>query len=235
MKIIAHRGFSKSYPENTAEAFERALDTGAAYIECDVQQVEDDFFIYHDFYLDRLTFHSGRFTDASCQDIATLQTISGQKVITLAELFNIVGNKATLNLEIKTLENADLFIQQLSQLMQTYDTKIILSSFNHPLILKLKSKLRGYRILDNIKFAAVIAHLPIDLAAFGEQLEVDIVVLEGNQINQAFVTDAHQRFLEVWCYTVNHSDLLTKLKNFGVDAVFSDDPQWALQTLADNS
>jgi glycerophosphoryl diester phosphodiesterase len=39
--IIAHRGASKAAPENTIEAFERAIDMGAEWIELDIRKSSD--------------------------------------------------------------------------------------------------------------------------------------------------------------------------------------------------
>ena len=41
MKVIAHRGFSGLYPENTMLAFEKAIGIGADGIELDVHLSKD--------------------------------------------------------------------------------------------------------------------------------------------------------------------------------------------------
>ena len=41
MKIMAHRGYSGKYPENTMLVFEEAAKTGADGIELDVQLTKD--------------------------------------------------------------------------------------------------------------------------------------------------------------------------------------------------
>lgn len=41
MKVMAHRGYSGKYPENTMLAFEEAAKTGADGIELDVQLTKD--------------------------------------------------------------------------------------------------------------------------------------------------------------------------------------------------
>lgn len=35
--VVGHRGYSAEYPENTCLAFRKALEAGAAVVECDVQ------------------------------------------------------------------------------------------------------------------------------------------------------------------------------------------------------
>ena len=45
---IAHRGFTKQFPDNTLEAFEAAIKIPVDGIECDVHETTDnDFIIFH--------------------------------------------------------------------------------------------------------------------------------------------------------------------------------------------
>ncbi|MDD4573702.1 MAG: glycerophosphodiester phosphodiesterase family protein, partial [Sphaerochaeta sp.] len=49
MKVIAHRGFSGVYPENTMLAFEKAFEAGCTAIELDVHLSKDgSLVIIHD-------------------------------------------------------------------------------------------------------------------------------------------------------------------------------------------
>jgi glycerophosphoryl diester phosphodiesterase len=46
---IAHRGFTKQFPDNTLEAFEAAIGIPVDGIECDVHETADNrFIIFHD-------------------------------------------------------------------------------------------------------------------------------------------------------------------------------------------
>ena len=46
---IAHRGFTKEFPDNTMEAFYAAIKLGIDGIECDVHETADHHFvIFHD-------------------------------------------------------------------------------------------------------------------------------------------------------------------------------------------
>ena len=56
MKILAHRGYSSIYPENTMLAFRKALEFGADGIEFDVQLTRDDqVVVIHDLTTERTT------------------------------------------------------------------------------------------------------------------------------------------------------------------------------------
>lgn len=53
-QLIAHRGYSSKYPENTLASIEAALDAGAQFIEFDIQMIADDeFILMHDANLQR--------------------------------------------------------------------------------------------------------------------------------------------------------------------------------------
>ena len=48
-ELIAHRGYSSKYPENTLASIEAALSAGAKFVEFDVQMMADDeFILMHD-------------------------------------------------------------------------------------------------------------------------------------------------------------------------------------------
>ena len=60
MNIFAHRGYSMLYPENTLQAFRKALEYGCHGIECDVQLTGDNqIVILHDETIDRLANGKG--------------------------------------------------------------------------------------------------------------------------------------------------------------------------------
>jgi len=54
-ELVAHRGWTRRYVENTASALEAALEVGAAYVEVDVQLSSDRVpFLFHDRDLERI-------------------------------------------------------------------------------------------------------------------------------------------------------------------------------------
>ena len=54
--VVAHRGYSGRYPENTASAFEAAIGAGADMIELDVCMTKDRVpIVIHDKTLERTT------------------------------------------------------------------------------------------------------------------------------------------------------------------------------------
>ncbi len=69
MQIIAHRGASGSYPENTLLAIEQALLAKADGIEIDVFCVENQLVVIHDENVSRTTNGTGLLQDFTLQAI----------------------------------------------------------------------------------------------------------------------------------------------------------------------
>ncbi|MEM0911758.1 MAG: glycerophosphodiester phosphodiesterase, partial [Pseudomonadota bacterium] len=212
-------------------AFESALNVGTKLIECDIQEVNGEFYVFHDHTLERLFDINGRFTEQNNSEIEKLLLPNNEPVPTLAQLCECIGTKATLNLEIKHLINISAFVAELNKLRAQYSVNVVLSSFSHPLLMKVRTLMRGSRDYHDIKYAALIAHLPADLALYAHKLGVEIAAVDAFMVTRAFVEHAHSLCIDVWCYTVNDEWLLSKLYDYGVDAIFTDKPAWALDVM----
>ena len=72
-KVVAHRGDSHNYPENTLEAFTSAVAMGVDVIETDVHLTKDGHVvIWHDPTLERNTNGSGRVEDYTLAELRQL-------------------------------------------------------------------------------------------------------------------------------------------------------------------
>lgn len=89
--VIAHRGFSAAYPENTHEAFERAIDAGADLVETDIRLSSDGVFVCHH---DPTT--GGR-------DISSLSAddLAERGIVPLDEVFDRLMGRSRLLLDLK--------------------------------------------------------------------------------------------------------------------------------------
>ncbi len=72
--LIAHRGYTLHYPENTLAAIEAAIATGARYVEVDVQLSRDLVpVLFHDRTLDRLCGMPGAIHEHSLAELERLR------------------------------------------------------------------------------------------------------------------------------------------------------------------
>lgn len=104
MKIIAHRGLSQKYPENTLLAFKKAIEAGADGIETDLRlSLDDEIILFHD---NNLKHIIGLDTPPEALTFSALKELDvgegeGERIPSLAELLHLAEGKVTLVLEIK--------------------------------------------------------------------------------------------------------------------------------------
>src|ERR1039458_5631916 len=71
--IIAHRGFSSRYLENTLTSVDAALRLGVDLVEIDVQETRDgELIVFHDYRLRRICGVRGRVRDKTLAEIRRL-------------------------------------------------------------------------------------------------------------------------------------------------------------------
>ena len=70
MKVMAHRGYSGAYPENTMLSFREAVKVGCAAIEMDVHETRDGrLVVIHDERLERTTDGTGRICEHTFDEL----------------------------------------------------------------------------------------------------------------------------------------------------------------------
>lgn len=102
--VVAHRGVSYAYPENTVEAFDAAKTQQIESVECDIYLTNDDsVMIFHDLDVSRLTPLSGLVQEYSAAELRQgIANRSGGTGITLNEFMARYGGSfSTIFIEIK--------------------------------------------------------------------------------------------------------------------------------------
>lgn len=167
MLNIAHRGFKSKYPENTMLAFKKAIEIGSDGIEFDVHMSKDGIpMIIHDERVDRTTGELGRVKDFTSSELskmnaASLYTyIDFQGIPTLEEYLAFVKDKDIVtNIELKnSIYEYEGIEDATYKLIEKHDlkNKVIISSFNHKSILKMKE------IDQEIKCGLLVASCLVD-------------------------------------------------------------------------
>ena len=140
MKIIAHRGFSSLYPENTMLAFKKAFEMGVYAIELDVHLSKNkELIIIHDEKIDRTSDGSGFIKDHSLEELQKYsfsynKNFENIKISDIDEYFSYFKDKDIItNIEVKTnvieYENIEKLLMGKIYAYGLVD-KIIISSFN---------------------------------------------------------------------------------------------------------
>ena len=132
---IAHRGLHDAAAgviENTASAFNAAI-AGGYGIETDLQLSGDgEVMVHHDDALGRLTEGSARLADMTAAEIKTVRfKASTDRILTLGELCDLVGGRATLVLELKSRFDGDRkLVQRTAAVLANYAGPVAAMSFD---------------------------------------------------------------------------------------------------------
>ncbi|MBW1781988.1 MAG: glycerophosphodiester phosphodiesterase [Deltaproteobacteria bacterium] len=221
---IGHRGAMGHAPENTLASFEKALDLGTPCVEVDVYHVDGNLVAFHDDRLERTTNGTGYLLDRDFSYLRSLDAGDGERIPTLEEVFDTVGLKAGVNIELKGPGTARPVVELISTLRKRgwRDDLILVSSFNH-------RELEAVRRMDSgIRLGALMVGLPVDDAAFATALGAYSAHLSMDFVDRRFVDDAHSRGLRVFVFTVNHPDDISRMESLGVDGVFTNYPERVL-------
>ncbi|HWQ05891.1 MAG TPA: glycerophosphodiester phosphodiesterase [Feifaniaceae bacterium] len=151
VKVIAHRGFSSRYPENSLLAFEKALSLGADGAEFDIQLTADGVpVVFHDESLLRITGNDLLIKDLTLEELRAFDIsykfrgqCPVQHIPTLEEYFELVKEHDFLNIiELKTaIYEYDGIEQKVIGLVRAHGLErcVVLSSFNHYSLLRCKA------------------------------------------------------------------------------------------------
>jgi glycerophosphoryl diester phosphodiesterase len=221
---FGHRGAAGHEPENTVRSVRRALELGADGVEVDVHFADGQLVVIHDDTLERTTNGHGRVAKKSFDYLRSLDAGAGERIPTLAEIFNAVNRRAVINVELKGPHTAApvaaLIAEYVNRHGWSYDDFLV-SSFDHARIREAK------QLRPEIRIGALIEKTPRGLAQFAEALGAWSLHAGKRCVTPKLVADAHQRGLKVFVYTVNQPGEIARMKALGVDGVFSDFPERA--------
>jgi glycerophosphoryl diester phosphodiesterase len=132
---VAHRGLhdaQKGVIENTPSAFAAAI-AGTYGIECDLQiSADGEAMVYHDDTLDRLTDGKGRLDALTAAELKRLPfKATADRMLTLAELCELVAGRATLVVELKSRLTGDRrLVERAAKVLGRYRGPVALMSFD---------------------------------------------------------------------------------------------------------
>ena len=141
-KVWAHRGASGYAPENTLEAFQKAIEQNADGIELDVQMTKDgELVVIHDETIDRVCEGSGWVKDFTYGKLCrfhfnkTHPEYEHAQIPTLEEVYALIKpTDLTINVEIKTgvvfYPEIEKRVLELTARMGM-EERVLYSSFNH--------------------------------------------------------------------------------------------------------
>lgn len=224
-QLIAHRGGSAETPENTLAAFRRAIDSGADWLELDVQMTKDGaLVVIHDETVDRTTNGHGRVAELTLAQIRALDAGDGEPVPTFEEVIAL-AKTARIGL-LPEAKSAHLYPELEAKMVQAieaadYVDRTVIQSFEPAALETIHS------LNPQIRLCALygLGQLKLSGPQPGEATFVcpmaEMVLLDPWLLKQAH---AEGRRAFVWFGLIEQPPVMRFLLTLGADGLMVDDP-----------
>jgi glycerophosphoryl diester phosphodiesterase len=244
--IVAHRGASAYALENTLDAFQKAIEMGASYIECDIRVSKDNkLVVIHDANLRRVFG-----IDANVNEL-TAEQLKQYKIPTLEEVLDLI-KKVNKEVAIKQRIEQQITIAKMQAQPQVQKTKakkkrkvwllieikepgceeklaelikekgmtksvVVVSFFDEPL--------KKIKQLIAVKTGFIFSLLDPDVA-FQKALDarVNFIIPRYDVVSKDLVKRAHKQKLKVVAWTVDDVKIAKELIKLKVDGITSNKP-----------
>jgi len=237
--IIGHRGACALAPENTMSSFRLAYEHKADGIEFDTKLSSDGVVvIIHDQTLDRTTNGTGKVIETSLENLKSLDagtkfspTFTGEKIPTLDELFNELGGKIFMNIELTNYASPrDALVEKVVELIKKYkiEKSVMFSSFNAGNLAK------AQRLIPEVStgllalkgWFGTFSRYP-----FGFKVSPEYTHPYFSDAPASFINAEHERGRRVNVWTVNDPKDVRRLVHDHVDGIMGDDPRMIRQVM----
>ncbi len=242
---LAHRGASALAPENTIEAFQLAVESGAGGLELDVHMTRDGHIVViHDATVDRTTNGSGAVSEMTLDELRRLDAghnfspdggpartyrARGVRVSMLREILEEFPGVA-VNIEIKA-GTPDIEETVLGVLCETNALgRVLVVSTPHPIVKRFRKVSGGHDSTGASRWEITVfytlskLHLERLLRPAYDALQVPLRHRGIPVVTPRFIRAAHARGVRVDAWTINEADEMRRLLGLGVDVIMTDRP-----------
>jgi len=215
VQVIGHRGLAGLEPENTVRSFQRAIDLGVDYVECDVRLTPDGYLVLmHDETVDRTTNGFGRVDQIAFADLRRLDAGAGERVPTLQEFLDLIQGKCKAHVELKGDGTEDAVLLLLEALGRFDD--LVLTSGDTQKLRKVRAR-NGKVAIEHI-----FGNPPPDAIQRAQSVKAQRVSTHYSHATPRYVEAAHKAFLEVIAWPPNTEATMQAMIDLEVDLICTD-------------
>ncbi len=224
VQLVAHRGYSGQYPENTLSSFAGAYANGAKTVEFDVRKTKDGVLvIYHDDTLEKLDGSERTIGDCTYEELLQLDAgewfdrqYSMERIPTLEQALQLLqATNMRIFCELKDIGDDPDFVPDVYAQIEKYGMldKVVFLSFNYDYLTQIKDINPNQPIMV--------------LASFGKSTLPAKYPAEYYGINMKTLTPMtvraiHEAGAKVYSYTPDTKMQMIRLQRLGVDGVITD-------------
>jgi glycerophosphoryl diester phosphodiesterase len=222
--LTGHRGAAKLEPENTLRAMRKAIALGVDQIELDVHLTRDQqLVVMHDDKVDRTTNGHGPVGEFSLEELRQLDAGQGERVPTLQEVIDLVGDRAVLQIELKGEGTAAPTVRLIEA--NGLADKVLFTSFAH-------ERLREVRQLNpRIRLAALWVAPPPDVCQQALDMGAEAIHIQHQHITPEVVRQVHESGLQIRAWNPDTEEEILRVADLGVDAIGSNRPDLLVKLL----
>jgi glycerophosphoryl diester phosphodiesterase len=240
---VAHRGHSIAYPENTLEAYRKAIELGVEMIECDVNITRDGRLVMmHDPTLDRTTSGSGRVSAATWEEIQRLDAggkfkpeFAGARIPSTEEtllLFKEAGTMSCFEVKGADTDESNRIAIALAELFVKHNMldTAFMSSYHYEALKLAKAKcpellLAPERLPDDAPPD------PPEAVRQAKSFAAPVLQHQYTVLTEEVVRVLHENDIAVWSWSTTEEDSMVFSIELGADALMGDDVKLMLEIL----
>ncbi|UJH66251.1 glycerophosphodiester phosphodiesterase [Allomuricauda sp. SCSIO 65647] len=221
--VIGHRGAMGHETENTLASIQKAIDLGVDMIEIDVFKINSgEIVVFHDERLERLSNSRGRIEEYDISNLRQVILNGDHQIPTLQEVLQLIDNKVALNIELKGSNTAepvniitDHYIKEEGWALKNF----VISSFKWDELKRMREQ------NPDISIAVLTEEDPLNAIQMARELKAVAINPYYKFLTKEKVKEIHDAGFKVYTYTVNEAVDIQRMKDFGVDGIFSNYPE----------
>lgn len=251
-RVIAHRGDSKYFPENSLLAFKSAIELGVDIIETDVHISSDGvIFVWHDENTEQLNGDTSPINTKSWEELQKLdlgylyidndgKRPFSNKGVTLTPFVDVLEAFPNVRFNVdlkdksrdlvegfcKILEDTDSFNRVIVASFHTENLKYIRTLSDRVVTSFGESEVRLWVILCKLGLLRLVSKFFRDIPPV-----IQVPVSSGSLkiVTKRFLNNLHRRGVRLQVWTINERHEMEYLYKLGVDGIMTDDPRLLIE------
>lgn len=207
---IAHRGFTRVYPDNTLEAFEAAIQIGVDAFECDIQETADhQFVVYHD-----SEVLGKNINELSLTEVRSVKLRDRYEIPTLEQTLDFCNKRVRFLLELKQVHSLERFITTVTARVNAAD--VTLASFNKSLVLELS------KLAPEIRRGIITAFAVEEPVALAESAQADAIAVRCPFATAQLIEEVHDNGFLIFVWGCMNPEDTRRTLRLNIDGLISD-------------
>ncbi len=254
LRIVAHRGDSAFFPENTLPAFRSAVEIGVDCIETDVHLTSDGVcIIWHDDTLERLTDSRGLVSSKSYDELLTMDAgrmftpDKGKtfpfrnKGITIATLDEALKENPDMRFNVDLKDNNPKLVKEFAKIVRNNNAqnRVLGASFHDSVIKQLRLEIPEIASsFAHNEMKKIVMLNKLGLLRFYRNFMADAAQIPEYSgklrvLTKSLIKIFHKRGVKIHVWTINNKETMIRLFKMGVDTIMTDNPRLLLETVVE--